>query len=230
MVKMKVKFIKNSRAVINICRPLDTSMLSILSDFSDLLARLGNDIESDWVMINMFTSKGTYIQPRELHATNFRTAVRSQSVCHAAPALCRCRVCRRESRMLFFFCGRVHCRESRMLLFHSKHPRWKLIYTINHSDCASDSHLRVIVIGTTTYDALGTGYYYYYSNCPSLYKRMVETRDVPINRLQSALAVFPIIGIGWLASENNRYWPAPIIGRYLLLFIYFPSWILSHQV
>jgi len=36
-------------------------------------------------------------------------------------------------------------------------------------------------------------------------------RDVPINRLQSA--VLPIVGIGRLASNNNQYWRIIGAGR-----------------
>jgi len=39
---------------------------------------------------------------------------------------------------------------------------------------------------------------------------ILVTKDVPINWLQSALVVLPIIGVGRLASDNNRY--RPIIG------------------
>jgi len=56
--------------------------------------------------------------------------------------------------------------------------------------------------------------------------KSIWTRDVPINRLQSASAVLPIIGIGRYASDNNRYWPIISAGRlsantyYYYLFIF----------
>jgi len=66
-----------------------------------------------------------------------------------------------------------------------------------------------------------------YLDIYSLYLRLIGCKWHWIGRLS---AVLPTIGIGRLASDNNRYRPIIGAGRFLLLFIYFPSWLLSHQV
>jgi len=57
-------------------------------------------------------------------------------------------------------------------------------------------------------------------------RKVIIFRDVPINRLQLALAILPIIGIGRLASDNSRYQPIIRAGRlsaetYYILFVFY---------